>query len=160
MHVPAFSPNIIIIATIAGGALYGAMAGKQRLRTLILSLYVGIVLSTQLTVVAASSVHQSLDVVSMVLFLVPILVFGFSAGGGSKHQSKGTVIANLLVGIATGAAIAASALRLLPPSEAAALAGDTLIGSLLMQYQLWLIALLPIAALVFGLMKGKSKHHG
>ena len=159
MHIPALSPNILIIASIVGGAVYGLVAGKHRLRTLILSVYVGIVLATQLAAVVVSATHQQVDIVTLGLFLAPIVVFGFSGGGhGAKHHSQGSVIANLLVGLATGALIAASALKLLPPSEAARIAGDSFIGTELMMFQLWLIGLLPLAALMFGLMKSKEKH--
>lgn len=159
MQIPALSPSLIIIAVIVGATLYGAIAGKHKLRILILSVYVGIVLATQLAAIVVSSVHQPTDVVTLALFAAPIIIFGFTGGGHSKHEHKGTAIANLLVGLATGALIAASALKLLPPSEAKNIAGDSLVADILMQYQLWFVALLPLAALIFGMMKPKEHKH-
>ena len=154
MHFPALSPNLLIIAVMVGGMLYGAMAGKHRLRTLILSIYVGIVLATQFPAIIAHTIHQPLDLITLVLFFLPIILFGLGSGG---HEHGGELVPNLIVGLATGGLIAASALSVLPPSEAKSLTDDSLVASLLLQYQLWLLALLPIAALFFGFMKAKEK---
>jgi hypothetical protein len=48
MQLPTLNVNIIIIAVLLSVSFYGLLAGKQRLRILILSVYVGIVLAEQL----------------------------------------------------------------------------------------------------------------
>ncbi|MBW4060965.1 hypothetical protein HJC99_00075 [Candidatus Saccharibacteria bacterium] len=159
MHLPAISPNILIILAIAGGMVYGAAGGKHRLRMFILSIYVGIVIATQFAAIVVAATHQPTDLVTLGLFFLPILLFGFSGKSGGKHDHQGELLANLVVGLAAGALLAASALKLLPPSEANSLTDGALVASLLLQYQLWLVALLPIVAFVLGLMKSKDKHH-
>jgi zinc transporter ZupT len=162
MHLPLLSPNLVIIAVMIGGLIYGLVGGKHRLKILILSIYVGIVLATQLAALVVQAIHQPVDIVTLGLFILPIILFGFSGGhGGSRKEHNGTLLANLVVGLAAGALIAASALRLLPPSEASGLSDGSLVASLLMQYQLYLVGLLPVVALIFGLMKGKEhkSHH-
>lgn len=159
MHLPALNPNLLIIAVIVGGALYGLLAGKRRLRVFILSVYVGIVLATEFAAIVVSSIHQPADLVTLALFAIPILVFGFTGGHHGRHEQKGSSIANLVIGLATGALIVASALKLLPPSEASGITGDSLIATELITYQLWLVGLLPLAALIFGMMKQKEHKH-
>jgi hypothetical protein len=58
-----------------------------------------------------------------------------------------------------GALILSSALHLLPPSEQAGIDGDSYFAMLLGQYHLWLLGLLPVVVLVFGLFGAKAKHH-
>ena len=58
MQLPSFNINLLIFAILIGMAFYGLMAGKQRLRILILSVYVGIVLAQQLTSQVAPQMPQ------------------------------------------------------------------------------------------------------
>jgi hypothetical protein len=159
MQLPAINPNTIIIAVLVVAGLYGLFGGKQRLRLLILSVYVGIVLAEQMSSIVGPYAHPlGPDQISLMLLGLPIIIFGFARFKSSKSD-KGAMIGNILVGLLTGALIVASALRLMPTSEMAAIDGDSFIAMELQQYQLWLVGLLPLAAVLFGLMKGEKKHH-
>lgn len=158
MQLPALNINIIIIAVLITVSLYGLVAGKQRLRILILSVYVGIVLAQELAgVIAPSLTMFSRDQVIWLLFGLPILIFGMVGIAHKKDHDKGAFIANLLVGLFTGALIISSALRLLPVSQMAAIDNDSFLATNLQQFHLWILGLLPLAALMFGFMRGEKK---
>ncbi len=160
MQIPALNVNIVIIAIMLVVMMYGFLAGKQRLRILILSVYVGIVLAEQLAGIVAPQLSMlGADQVSMLLFGLPILIFGFVGSSHGKAHAKGAFIVNLLVGLLTGALIVSSALRLLPTSEMSAIDNDSFLATNLQQFHIWFLGLLPVAALLMGLMKGEKKSH-
>lgn len=158
MQIPAFSPNLLIITIIIVTTFYAFFAGKQRLRLLILSVYVGIVLAEQFAQVVKPYLGSlSSGQTSLLLLGLPILIFGLAPQKSHKGaHGKGSSIANLLVGLLTGGLIVASALRLLPTSEMAAVDADSFVAMILQQYQLWLLGGLPLVALLLGMFKGKS----
>ncbi len=158
MELPAINSNTIIIAVLVLCGLYGVLAGKRRLRIFILSVYVGIVLAEQLGSIVSPYVRPlGTDQIVLLLLGLPIIIFGFTGKHHGKHESKGTFVANALVGLLTGALIVASALKLLPTSELASVDGESFIAMELQQYQLWLLGLLPVVALIFGWMKPPKK---
>lgn len=163
MQIPAFSPNLLIIAILVVATVYALLAGKQRVRLLILSVYVGIVLAEQFTEAVKPYVgFLSLSQTSMLLLGLPVLIFGLAPQKSHKSApDKGSSIANMLVGLMTGGLIVASALRLMPTSEMSAVDNDSFVAMILQQYQLWLLGGLPLVALLLGMFKGKdsSKRH-
>lgn len=161
MQLPVISPNILITVILVLGGVYGLVAGKQRLRLFILSVYVGIVLAEQFSsIVALYLKFLAPAQLSMVLLGLPILIFGFAKQHhGKTHADKGIAIANIIVGIMTSALIISSALRLLPTSELSSIDGDSFIAMFLQTYQLWFLGLLPIAAFLLGLLKEPEKRH-
>jgi hypothetical protein len=161
MQLPELNANIIIIAGLGLGAVYGVLAGKQRLRLLILSVYVGIVLAGQLTDALAPSLRMvTLEQVSWGLFAAPIAIFGFFGVVHAKHHAKGALIANLIVGLLTAALIISSVLELLPTSTVAAINNDSFLALHLQQFHPWFLGLLPVVALLLGFIKGEKSHHG
>ncbi|HVQ44405.1 MAG TPA: hypothetical protein VMT30_05570 [Candidatus Saccharimonadia bacterium] len=160
MQLPALNANIIIIAVLIVTALYGLVAGKQRLRILILSVYVGIVLAGQLKDTLAPHLPMlGADQVAWLLFGLPIVIFGIVGIAHKKAHDKGAFIANLLVGLCTGALIVSSALQLLPTSQMSAIDNDSFLALNLQQFHLWILGLLPVVALLMGFMHGKE-HKG
>lgn len=160
MQLPALNVNIIIIAVLLTVAIYGLVAGKQRLRILILSVYVGIVLAEQLSSLIIPKLPMlTPDQVSWGLFGLPILIFGIVGIAHRKDHDKGAFIANLLIGLFTGALIVSSALRLLPISEMSAIDNDSFLATNLQQFHIPILGLLPVVALIFGMMHGPKKSH-
>lgn len=158
MQFPALNSNTIIIAILLVMMVYGVIIGKQRLRILILSVYVGIVLAEQLGPLLAHNLSMLNPVqMSGLLLGLPIVVFGLAGIAHKKNHDKGALVANLLVGLFTGAFIISSALRLLPTSDVAVINDQSYLAMLLQQYHLWILGLLPVVALVLGLMKGGHK---
>jgi len=157
--VPAINANIIIIIALLLGGVYGLIAGKQRLRILILSVYVGIVLADQFTDALAPSLHMlGHDQVSWLLLGLPIIIFGFFGVSPASHAPKGAAVANIIVGILTGALIIASGLHLLPTSELSAVDSDSFLAMNLQQFYPYILGFLPVVALVLGFMRTEKKH--
>ncbi len=160
MQIPAINVNIAIIVGIAVAGLYGLLAGKQRLRILILSVYVGIVLAGQMAAVVSPSLHMlNPDEITWLLLGLPILIFGFLGVVHGKGHDRGSMIGNALVGLCTGALIVAAGLHLLPVSEMSAIDSQSFVALNLGQFYLWILGLLPIIALALGFMSGEKKHH-
>lgn len=160
MQLSLLSVNTVIIAVLITVGLYGLFGGKHRLRLLILSVYVGVVLAEQLAGALAPKLSMlNLGQVSWLLLGLPILIFGLAGGGHKKGHPKGAAIANMIVGLLTGALIVSSALKLLPTSEMAAINSDSFIATNLSQFHLWFLGLLPLVALIMGFMKGEKKAH-
>jgi len=160
MQLPALDVNTIIIAGLAVATLYGAIAGKQRLRIFVLSIYVGIVLAEQVTDIVAPSLHMlSHEQVGWLLLGLPILIFGLTGIAHKKSHEKGHTLANMLLGLASGALIAAAALHVLPTSQLSDIDHDSIVANFLQQYYLWFLAIVPLAALVLGFMKKAEKKH-
>lgn len=158
MHVPALNTDTIIIAILLAMGLYGLIGGKQRLRILILSVYVGIVVAEQMTDIVAPYLKMlGHDQVSWLLLGLPIIIFGFVGVVHGKHHSKGAAIANIIVGLLTGALIISSALHLMPVSEMAAVDDGSFLATNLQQFHLWILGLLPVIALILGFMKSSSE---
>ncbi len=159
MSIPAINSTLIVLATLALVTLYGAIAGTSRLRSLILSVYVGIVLSNQLTaVVAPFAKGIGSDQVSMILFGVPILLFGFSLGKQHGHD-RGALVFRLLLGLLTGALIVSAGIHVLPPSQAQEVINGSFVAMNLNEFHLWLVALLPVFVLIGPLFRKKSRSH-
>jgi hypothetical protein len=150
---------MIIIAGIVGAGIYGLLAGKQRLRILILSIYVGIVLATQMASIVDPALHMlGQDQVAWLLLGVPIVIFGIFGALRSGHD-KGFAIANILIGMLAGALIISSGLHLLPTSEMSSIDSDSFLAMNLQQFHLWLLGLLPLVALIMGWFKKSEKKH-
>lgn len=159
MQVPALNVTMLVSAGLILGAVYGIVAGKQRLRLLILSIYVGIVLSQQLVDPLSPYIGGlSRDQLGWVLLGVPVLVFGFFGMTHSKNHDRGALIGNVIVGLLTAALIISTVVALLPPSEQANLSRDSFLVINLGQAHVWLLGLLPVVALLMGFMKSDKAH--
>ncbi len=157
MQLPALDINVIIIAILLGMGVYGLIAGKQRLRILILSVYVGIVLAEQMSGIVAPYLKMlGSDQVSWLLLGLPIVIFGFIGIVHGKRHDKGPAIANVIVGLLVGGLIVSSALHLMPVSEMASADSSSFLATNLQQFHLWILGLLPVVALLLGFMKGEK----
>ncbi len=160
MQLPALNANAIVITIILVMGAYGLIGGKQRLRILILSVYVGVVVAEQMSSVIAPYLKMlGPEQVSWLLLGLPIVIFGFIGVTHSKNHDKGSAIANIIVGLLVGALIVSSALRLMPVSGLEAVDSDSFIAMFLQRYHLWILGLLPVVALLLGLMRSEKKGH-
>lgn len=159
MQMPALDANLIISAILIALGVYGLLAGKQRLRILILSVYVGIVLAEQLRDAVSSTLPMTSPTqISWLLLGLPIVVYGFVGVVHARGHDKGSSIANVLVGLLTGALIVSSALRLMAPSELSDVNSSSFVALILQQNHLWFLGLLPAIALVLGWLKTEKSH--
>jgi|GEM_PF-1039087 len=158
--IPALNTTTVIVAVLAVTTIYGLVAGKQRLRILILSIYVGIVLAEQLASVIAPGLHMlGTSQISWLLLGTPILLFGFFGVTHAKHHAKGSAIANLIVGLLAGCLIIASGIHLLPPSQITGINNSSFLALNLGQCYLFLIGGLPVVVLLLGLF-ARGEHGG
>src|SRR4051812_18126645 len=94
----ALSPNLAVVTVIIGVVLYGLVGGAPRLRSLIFSAYMGIVLAQVLSSSAAPYLaFLPADQVALVLFSLPIALFALFSH--RAHEEKGSTTLNLLVGL-------------------------------------------------------------
>lgn len=158
MQMPVLNVTVIFAAALLAGSVYGAVAGQQRLRLLILSSYVGIVLSRDLgSQIAPNITFLTPEQLGWVLLGAPIVLFGFFGVHHASGHSRGPLIANLLVGTLAAALIAATTIVLLPTSQAEMLASDSILALYLRQGYPWLLGLLPLVAWLSSFMR-ESKH--
>jgi hypothetical protein len=149
MHLPAYSVNIIITIALVAGAVMGMLGGRGRLRPIIMSIYIGIVLANGY--VEAVRPHMfgltSLQT-AWALLTVPVIIFGLF--GTIQNVGRGSIFLNLIFGMMTGALLLSVAFMLMPLRDQAQLAGQSIMAYELQQIRPWLIGLMPIAALAVG----------
>ncbi|QQR52663.1 hypothetical protein IPG36_00865 [bacterium] len=158
MQMPVLNLTTIIAAALLAGSVYGVFAGQQRLRLLILSSYVGIVISTQLSSqIAPNITFLTPEQLGWVSLGAPIVLFGFFGVHHANGHSRGAMIANLLIGTLAAALIAATTIALLPASQADMVANDSILALYLRQGYPWLLGLLPVTVWLLGFARD-GKH--
>lgn len=158
-ELPALNNTIIIASILVSAGIYGLVAGKQRLRLFILSIYVGIVLAEQFASTVSPSLHMlGDDQIAWLLLGVPIIIFGFFGVVHGKGHDKGAAIGNIIVGLLAGCLIVSSALHAVPTSEMSAIDNSSFLALNLQQYYLFFLGGLPVIALFMGFMKGEKSH--
>ncbi len=163
MHLPAINTDTIIAATLAAGAVYGLVGGMVRVRSLILSIYVGIVLSQTLSAIVAPSVKAlNTDQINLILLGLPILLFALPRS--RAHAQKGNMLINLITGLLGGAFLVVAALHVLPPSTVTQASNGSLFVTILGSNDyLWFVVLMPLAALLPYFLqahRGRRSRHG
>ena len=161
MHLPAISINIVITVALVAGALMGMFGGRARLKPVIMSIYIGLVLATNFaTIVQPHLFGLNLLQTSWILLILPILCVG--ALSTTRNIAKGSLIFNLTIGLFTGALLLSTAFALMPLRDQSALTGDSVMAYELQVFRPWLLGLMPIAVLLLGIHfhhKRKRKHN-
>jgi membrane glycosyltransferase len=161
MHLPALNPDTIIAAILAAGALYGALGGMVRVRNLILSIYVGIVLAETLGALVAPMVKSlGTDQIQLILLGIPVILFALPHH--RAHVQKGSMLVNLVTGLLSGAFLVVAALHVLPPSTVTQASSGSLFITSLSNLYIWFVIGMPLAALLPHALHGRGRrgHHG
>ena len=155
MHLPALDIDTVIAIILVVSALYGAVGGASRLRNYILSTYAGIVLAQTFTAIAMTKLHGfAPDTISLALLAAPILLFILLHRG---HGDKGSTMVNLVLGLAAGAFIIAAGLQVVAPSSASSATNGSFLAMTINTFALWIIGLMPLAAIVPQLLEKAKK---
>jgi hypothetical protein len=159
MLFPAININIVITVALVAGALMGMLGGRGRLKPVIMSIYIGLVLATNFAEIVQPYLGLSLVQSSWILLTLPVIFFG--AFGTIQNMAKGSLILNLIIGMFTGALLLTCAFMLMPLRDQSALSGDSYMAYELQQLRPWLLGLMPLAVLLLGIHlhhKKKKKH--
>jgi len=158
MQLPAISINIVITVALVAGALMGMLGGRGRLKPVIMSIYIGLVLATNFAETVQPYLGFSLVQSSWLLLTLPVIFFGIF--GTIRNVGKGSLVINLVIGMFTGALLLSSAFMLMPLRDQSALAGDSILAYELQYFRPWLLGLMPLAVILLGihLHRKKKKH--
>ncbi len=153
------NPNTLIIIVVILIAAYGVALGQGRLRMLVLSTFVGIVLASQLSAEVMKLIPGVAELhIRIALLVLPILIFGLLPGGQKSHN-KGNFVLNIIAGVVAGALIVSAVLYVLPPNDLANATSDSLFASGLVNFRLAILALAPLSLVVGFLARDDRKRH-
>jgi hypothetical protein len=160
MNVPALNPDLLIAVVLVATTLYGFIGGSARIKALVLSTYMGIVLADTLTNIVSPYVKfLAISQVSLILMLLPILLFAIPKHTGKGH--KGNSLVNMLAGLAAGAFVATASLHVIPPSLVTQTASNSIFVTELQGLYIWFVAAMPLVAILPNMISkiGKRNHH-
>lgn len=156
MHLPALNQDTIFAALLAATTLYGLVGGSNRVRSLIVSIYVGIVMAETLQSTVAPLTH-GIDPNQLELILLGLPVLLFTLPWHNSHAETGSTLLNLLAGLAAGAFLITAGLHVIAPSLSTQVASNSLIATQLGGSYLWFVLAMPLVALAPHFMKSKPK---
>lgn len=157
-----FSTDILILLTIALVVMCGVLLGHNKVKTFALSVYVGIVLATQLGAVvfgflASHNIHYlTIAQTRMVLLAAPIIILEL----GKTHYRKGhrgSFILTVMLSTLVAALIISSTLRLLEPDSLKNVLEGSALAWPLYNLRLWWVAAVPVAVLIESFARSKSE---
>jgi len=162
MHLPAINTDTIIAAILVAGAIYGLVGGMVRIRSFVLSIYVGIVLSETLTSVVAPMVRSlGIEQINLILLGLPVVLFALPRH--RAHAAKGNMLINIVSGLLGGAFLVVAALHVIPPSAVTQIANGSLFVTMGSNVYIWFIVGMPFVALLphfWEMHHGKRGHRG
>jgi hypothetical protein len=156
------STDILILLTIALVVMCGMLLGHNKVKTFALSVYVGIVLATQL----GSTVHgflishgislMTIAQTRILLLIAPILILEL----GKTHYRKGhrgSFILTLVLSVLVAALIISSILSLLEPDSLKNVLDQSSLAWPLYHFRLWWVAAVPVAVLIESFARSKRE---
>jgi hypothetical protein len=158
------TPDVIVIVMIFLLAIYGVVLGQNKIKTLALSVYVGIVVATELGGVAsdflvkqpaASSITPGL--INLVLFGLPILILEFGRKQHSRGKSHGGMVMTLVLSVLTSALIVSSGMHLISGGTLRSLLDSSIIASSIYRFRLVWIAAVPLAVLGESFIRNRER---
>ncbi len=159
-------PSIIIIGLICLIATYGLLLGPERVRTLAISAYVGIVMASELSsfVIKALSerVHGSAQIyLKLGLLVLPIILLelGHHIKGHHRTHFKHGLIATLALSVLTALLLVSSGMKLLPPKQLHAALDSSFLTIWIYNWRLLWIGLVPLAVIAEAFIRPKESHH-
>lgn len=152
MTLPHISPtpDIIILGVFGLIIVYSILLGRSKIKTLALSAYVGIVLSSEMgttlyKLLANRGLHFELNLNNflLLLFMLPLLILSLGRNHG-RGDNKGSLLVNLILALLTAALVVSSGLRLLETSTLERLLGESTLATAIYSLRLWWIGVVPL----------------
>jgi hypothetical protein len=153
----SLTTDLVIIAIIIALVAYGLLVGQNKLKTLALSVYVGIVLAGELGPIVARMVSLSEDSAKLILFIAPIVILEIGRKTKARGQHVGPVM-TLILGLATAGLAISSGLHLLGEDTRKDILSDSSLATLIYAARLWWIAGVPLAVVGESLLKFREEH--
>lgn len=158
-----FSTEIILAGLVLLIAAYGLVLGPQKVRTLAISAYVGIVLATQLAVPAVNWLSKqsfswagqiSPEYAGLLLLALPavLLELGRHHPGSRSHVRHG-LVATLILSALAGLLFVASGLALLSPDHLQSILDNSNIATMIYSLRLVWVGIVPLAVIVEAFIK-------
>lgn len=167
MGIPqiSYTPDIAILAVLGLIVVYGLVLGRSRLKTLALSVYVGLVIAGELGLslfnflasrhLFSATLNQTN--VTLGLFILPLLML--ELGRREHHgrgEQKGGMIMTLILAVLTAALTVSSGLHLFDPSSLKHILTGSTLAATVYRLRLWWIATVPLAVIGENFIRSKD----
>ena len=158
-------PDSTMLLVFVGLILYGLVLGPNKVKTLALSVYVGIVIATELGAAAANLLishhlggRLSPGTVRLGLFALPLLILEFGRKQHGKRGHSGMIV-TLVLCVLTAALIVSAGLQLLGPDSVNRIIGQSTLGMWVYRLRLWWIVAVPLVVVGESLVRPKEPHY-
>lgn len=153
----SLTTDLVIIAVIVALVAYGLLMGQNKVKTLALSVYVGIVLASELGPVVARMIGGlGEDSAKLILFIAPIVILEIGRKTSARGQHAGPVM-TLVLGLATAGLILSSGLHLLGEELRRDILGGSSLATLVYAARIWWIGGVPLAVVGESLVKSRNE---
>ena len=161
MSIPligSLSTDVIIIAVLAFVVIYGVFMGHSKVRTLALSTYVGLVLSSELAVSLHGAVSSlSLTTAKLILYLAPVVLLEFGRTHHLPAARRGMII-TMVLAVATAALLVSGFASQLDADGLKHFTGGSSLGYVVYNLRLVWLGAVPGLIVLEGFIKPKDKH--
>lgn len=146
------TPDLTIVAIIGAVTAYGLLLGRNKVKTLALSVYVGIVLGSQLAPgiqhLVTSKVPASGGWLPLILFVLPLLLLELGRrehfGRGSR---KGGMGMTLVLCVLVAALTISAGIEFISEAQRADILRTSSLAAGIYGLRLWWIGLVPLAVI-------------
>ncbi len=159
------SIDIIILIAIALIVLCGVLLGHSKVKTFALSVYVGIVLASELgQTIYGFMANKGLTLggsltlgqVRIALLIVPILILELGRTQHYKRGPRGSFIMTLVLSVLVASLIISSVINALEPDSLKRILEQSNLAWPLFHFRLWWVAAVPIAVLLESFSKSRD----
>jgi hypothetical protein len=160
-----FTPDVVIALVLALSVVYGLILGHNKLKTLALSVYVGVVLAGTFGRPLFELLQRShFDLngrlgqatVQLIVFGLPVILLEFGRKEHGRKRARGGFGMTFILCVLTAALVISSALALLDPTAVADITGRSILAKEIYTFRLWWLALVPAAVIGENFIKPKE----
>lgn len=157
-----FTPDIVIIVVIFVLIIYGLLLGREKIKTLALSVYVGMVAGEELAgplvdLAVKRSMDLTEDVIKLSLFALPLVILEIGRRQHAKSSRKGGVIMTLVLCVLVAALAVSAGMALLSEDSRLKITSDSAIATAIYSLRLWWIAAVPLAVVAENFIRPRER---